>query len=649
MTSCRSFIRGLAVLFLVIVAGSNSHAEERIKRYVSTVEVAGDGTLSVTETITVKAEGDKIERGIFRDFPLQAEGPNGRLYEVGFKLLSVKQDGQPAPHFTRRNSKGIRIYIGEEHVLLEPGDYTYTIEYETDRQIRFFDDHDEVYWNATGNEWAFPIDEVIARIVLPKGVKATGWTAFTGRRGETGKDFEAHTAEDGREVIFSTTKVLWYYSGLTVAVKFPKGAIRPPSEAEQFRYFLSDYRSELIGGVGISFVLFYYLLAWWFVGRDPHRGVVFPRFKPPTGISPALSTYIANRGFAKGGWVALSAACLNLAVKKRLRLKEDDGDVTLTLTAEKGRIAGFGLPKGEAVLESYLSKRKRPLKLDKRHGKSIITLGSKFRSAIEKESRNVFFRSNRIFLIVGVLLSLAAIVALLVYGTLQNDQSNFVIIFMVFSIFASFVSVSIGRDVIRVADMKLRIALIFGIFGVAIFAAAAGAFQFTGGFETVPVFPFIAAALIALNILFFFLMGAPTVVGRQALDEIEGLRLYLTVAEQDRLNMSDAPDMSTGHFEELLPYAVALGVERPWTKAFEGWLATAAGAAAAASYHPNWYSGRTFDARDISDSIGSTASSMAGSFRSSLPAPKSSSSGFSGGSSGGSSGGGGGGGGGGGW
>ncbi|KZM51521.1 DUF2207 domain-containing protein [Labrenzia sp. OB1] len=643
----RIFACVFAVLFFVVAGGAITRADEVIKRYVSNVEVADDGILTVTETITVRAEGDKIERGIFRDFPLMAEGPNGRLYEVGFKLLSVTQDGRPAPHFTRRNSNGVRIYVGEDHVLLKPGDYTYSIKYETDRQIRFFEDHDEVYWNATGNEWAFPIEKVIARVVLPKGVKATGWSGFTGAYGETGQDFTTHTAEDGREVIFTTTKPLWYYSGLTVVVNLPKGAITPPSEAEQFRYFLSDYRTELIGAGGIGLGLLYYLLAWFFVGRDPQRGVVFPRFEPPAGISPALGAYISNRGFSDGGWVALSAACLNLAVKKRLRLEENDGDMTLELNKHQpeDRIPGFGLPKGEAALESYLKGRGSPLTLDKGNGTSILALGSKFRAAIEKESRNVFFKSNRLFLIPGVLVSIATIAALLVYGQLQRDQSEFVIIFMVFSIFASLASVTIGKAAFRLSGMKLRMAIIFGIFGVAMSAAGAGAFHVTGGFKSVPIFPFIAVALGALNILFFFLMGAPTVLGRQALDKIEGLKLYLNVAEKDRLNMADAPDMSTGHFEKLLPYAVALGVEKPWAKAFEGWLATAAGAAAAASYHPNWYSGRTFDARHVSDSIGSTASSMAGSFRSSLPAPKSSSSG----SSGGFSGGGGGGGGGGGW
>jgi len=647
MNFSRVITCALAALFLLL-AGWSAQAEERILRYVSNVEVARDGMLTVTETITVRAEGDQIKRGIFRDFPLTAERANGRLYEVGFKLLTVKQDGQPAPHFTKRNGQGIRIYIGEEDVFLSPGEYTYTIEYETDRQIRFFDDHDEVYWNATGNEWAFPIDEVIARVVLPQGVRATEWTAYTGAFGEKGTDYQARTELGGSEVVFTTTRPLNYYEGLTVVVDMPRGAIVEPTEAEQFGFFLNDYGTELIGGIGITLTLLYYLFAWARVGRDPEKGVVFPRFSPPEGVSPALARYIMQRGFGDGGWVALSAACLNLAVKKRLRLEDRDGEVTLRVERDgpEGQVPHFQLPKGESAVEYFLSGRGSPLTLNKDNGSSIQTLGTNFRNAIIKESRNIYFKFNALYLLPGVLLSIATVIALLFFSRLQADQSEFVFVFLVLCIFATVISALLVEAVFRLSNMLLRMVLIFCIFGAAVGGAAYLAFQITGGFETAPLFPFIVAFLAGVNILFFFLMGAPTALGRQKLDEIEGLELYLTVAEKGRLNMAEAPDMSTGHFEELLPYAVALGVEKPWARAFEGWLATAAGAAVAASYHPHWYSGRSFDARHVSDSIGSTASAMAGSFQTSLPAPKSSSSGSSGG---GSSGGGGGGGGGGGW
>lgn len=148
--------------------------------------------------------------------------------------------------------------------------------------------------------------------------------------------------------------------------------------------------------------------------------------------------------------------------------------------------------------------------------------------------------------------------------------------------------------------------------------------------------------IVLTNAIFFFLMGAPTPLGRKLMDGIEGLRLYLTVAEKDRMNMAGAPQMSPKHFETLLPYAVALGVEKPWSRAFETWLA-AATAGAAAAYTAAWYHGDGFGT--FGDRIGGFSSGMASTIQSTLPAPtSSSSSGFSGGSSGGGGGGGGGGG-----
>ena len=312
---------GILAAFVLLTAGLCAQADERILKFVSDIDVASNGTLTVTETITVRAEGDQIKRGIFRDIPLAVEGANGRIYKAGFKLLSVLQDGTPASYHTNENSRGVRIYVGDEYTFLSPGNYTYSFTYETNRQIRFFEDHDEVYWNVTGNEWIFPVDEAIARVVLPEGVKASAWTAYTGGYGETGNAFEAQSAQGGSEIIFRTTEVLGSYEGLSINVSLPKGAIAAPTEAEQLEYFVEDYRSELIGGAGILLVLLYYFAAWWMVGRDPAQGVIFPRFTPPAGISPALAKYIVNRGFGDGGWVALSAACLSLAVKKRLRLR----------------------------------------------------------------------------------------------------------------------------------------------------------------------------------------------------------------------------------------------------------------------------------------------------------------------------------------
>jgi uncharacterized membrane protein len=166
--------------------------------------------------------------------------------------------------------------------------------------------------------------------------------------------------------------------------------------------------------------------------------------------------------------------------------------------------------------------------------------------------------------------------------------------------------------------------------------------------QGIPIVAALAIAAIALvNVAFFHLLRAPTTVGRKVMDEIEGFRLYLSVAEADWMNMPEvrgkAPEMSTDLFEAYLPYAVALGVEKPWSDAFEAHMARIMpGRDASSAYQPSWYRGSW-----SSDTLGRATAGMVSSLSSSMTAAMPSSSSGSGG--GGSSGGGGGGGGGGGW
>ncbi|WP_417676101.1 DUF2207 domain-containing protein [Roseibium sp.] len=641
-----AFVVGCLTFFAAL---THALADERILNFGSTIAVAHDGTLTVTEKITVTAEGNKIKRGIYRDIPLTFEDADGREKKAGFELLEVLRDGRPDSYTVKRANGGVRIYVGKEDVLLRPGTYTYTLRYETTRQIRFFDDHDEVYWNATGNEWIFPIDQAQALVILPEGDKATRWTAFTGRYGSR-ESAVTVTSEDGdNSVLFKTTRGLGPQEGLTVVVAMPKGVVAPPTREQEAAYFLMDYRAEIIGSIGVLLVLAYYLIAWWQVGRDPPKGVIFPRFKAPEGISPALANYVTNRGFGDGGWKALSAACLNLAVKGRLVL-EAPGDTVKLVPKPDGNPRNAWddpLPRGESAVNRWLRNRGSPLTINKDNGKSVQTLGRKFRSAIESESRARYFKKNWGYVIPGAILSVLAAIALVVFGNLSEDQIALFMPVLFIGVFVTVFSVNFGKLFRRSGNIFAKIAAIFMIFGFGMsILVSAVPILFSGSFG-IPLLPALAVALVASNLLFYYLLGAPTVAGRQVLDEIEGLKLYLTVAEKDRMNMEGAPEMSPSHFETLLPYAVALGVEKPWSNAFQAWLLTAAGAAVAASYAPAWYSGQVFDGHNIAGSMNDVTSAMAGSFSTSLPAPKSSSSGFS--SGGGFSGGGGGGGGGGGW
>ncbi|RFB98926.1 hypothetical protein B5K08_04625 [Rhizobium leguminosarum bv. trifolii] len=638
---------GFCFALLLMFAAPAAFAAEVIDSFASAITLEKSGAMTVTETITVNAEGNRINHGIFRDFPLYFTDAGGHRRSVDFDMVAVTRDGADEPWHTESISGGIRIYAGSAEVTVTPGRHRYVFTYKTNRQIRYFDDHDELYWNVTGNGWIFPIRSATATVQLPPGVTATETTFFTGRQGATGKN--ARVSEAGAGLVFSTTAPLDANEGLTFAVRMPKGSIDPPSADMESTWWLKDNRNYFIGFGGLILVFAYYLRSWLKVGRDPARGVVVPRWDAPEGISPALVNYIDNKGFSGGGWTALSATALNLAVRGYVKLEDLKNSIVI-----RGTGKALGKEKfqaGEIELLRVAGGEGRTLTIDKANGERVKSVGQSFRSAIEKEHRGKYYNANLGYTIGGIALSAAALVTLFVFGSLEPDTIALILIPTAISVFVAVFVAGFVRSLHRGSSLFGKI--------IAIIAAAIGVFVGIGILSAMVLavasslvklhetpMLFAVGGIVLLNILYFFIMGAPTPLGARMMDGIDGLRQYLTLAEKDRMNTAGAPEMSPQHFETLLPYAVALGVEKPWSRTFETWLAAAA-AGAAAAYTPAWYSG-DFNSGSFSDRVGGFSSSMASTIASTIPSPppSSSSSGFSGG---GSSGGGGGGGGGGGW
>jgi uncharacterized membrane protein YgcG len=632
----------LLVACLLVLAASAAplEAREEILLFRSAVEVQGDGALEVEETITVRAEGSAIRRGIYRDFPIRYPTGSGLVRHVGFSLLDVRRDGAPEPHHTERVGDHLRIYAGEESTFLQPGEYTYTFRYRTTRQIRHFADYDEVYWNATGNFWTFPINRAVATVTLPDGATIMQHAAYTGRLGEAGNDY-AVAARGDRSITFETTRVLAPGEGLTVAVAFPKGIVPEAGGLSRFLWALWDNVGILILAFGAAGAGAYYYTTWDRIGRDPQRGIIIPMFAPPSGLSPAATSYVHYQGFAAAGGSALRAfiaALMSLAVKRLVEIDDDGDTVVLNRTGE----ARGALPGGEAVIMSALLPAGR-FEFTKANGNTIKSAQSSFRSAILREHEGVFFRDNFNYFIIGAGLCVAALAGFVFLSRPTEDE----IVVLV----ATFAAAAGGAFVLSMGARRILGwlpgggSVLFGVLltivGAFILVAGAGAlFVFS---DMIPLLAALAVAGLALvNVTFFHLLRAPTTVGRKVMDEIEGFRLYLSVAEAEWMNMPKAPEMSADLFEEYLPYAVALGVEKPWSDAFEGHLRRIMpDDAARRAYRPRWYRGNW-----SSRSLGRATSGMVSSLSSSMTAAMPSSSGSGGG---GSSGGGGGGGGGGGW
>lgn len=646
----RIALRLLSLALLLLAAIVPARADEAIESFHAAIDLSKSGRLAVTETIRVKAEGYKIKRGIYRDFPLTFTGDDGALHRVDFSIGKIERNGQDEPYRTEAIDGGIRIWIGDADVFIPRGEHTYSISYETSRQVRYRKDFDELFWNVTGNFWDFPIREASATIMLPEGVRPEATAFFTGPLGATEKN--ARVLVEDNEVFFATTAALNLREGLTVGVKLAKGVIDLPDRNDLLWWEIRDRMSSIIAAIAFAVVLVYFAWNWIRTGRDPARGIVVPRWDAPMGLSPALVNYVANRGFSANGWTAFSASAINLAVKGLIVLDDLEGTVSFKPTGAKPDKA---LPSGEDVI--YRNVQGVPfLAINKVNGRKLQKMGEDFRSSIDKEHAGKYYRYNFGIIAGGIALTIVSYLSIILLGTFDTTMLGMLVVPGVIFVFVSIFSAVLAAVIRSTQHVAVKIvawmfllifwlamALVLLVSAIAVFEAAQTlddrvALACGGGILVTAVF-------------FITFMGAATPLGRELMDGIEGLRLYLTVAEKDRMNMAGAPAMSPQHYEKLLAYAVALGVEKQWSTHFQQWL-DAAGVDADHGYKPGWYASRDFDLRQFGSRMSTVSSTISTSIASSLPAPpKSSSSGFSSSSSssGGSSGGGGGGGGGGGW
>jgi len=555
---------------------SYARPAERIVSYHSDIRVNEDATMDVVETIRVRAEGEKIRHGIYRDFPTKYRDRFGNNYSVDFETLDVRRDGQPEGYHFGYLTNGKRIYFGKQEILLYPGVYTYTFCYRTSRQIGFFKDHDELYWNVTGNGWEFPIDEASATIELPAGAaeKVSEAIAFTGPQGARGQDFCVKRGDD-KNVAFTTTRPLGAAEGLTIVVSWPKGFVREPSVSQKLGAFLLNNIAVFYCVAGFLLIFFYYMVVWLRFGRDPRKGTIIPLYAPPHNLSPAAIRCIFKMGY---DYKAFSAAVVDMAVKGVVRIKE----ISQAYSLEKTGAGADALSPDEAVAAGKLFEDGPGVALKNDNYMTVQAAVRELTHSLRNSFEKVYFLTNSHFFVFGLVLSL----------------------FFFFGVF-------------------------FLIF-----------------LNPLVNFP-IVILTIFINILFYRLLKAPTLLGRKVIDQIEGFRMYLSVAEKNRLNILNPPQKTPELFEKYLPYALALDVEVEWAEQFSDVFARLHETQTA--YAPAWYVGSGWSTHQIAGFTSHLSSSFSHAVVASSTPPGSSSGGYSGGGGGGFSGGGGGGGGGGGW
>ena len=629
-------IRRCIIGCLLLILAAASPAAEYIERFHSEIEVRSNGDMLVTETIVVRAEGKQIKRGIYRDFPTRYTDNRGRSVRVGFNVLSVSRDGRAEPYHLENRSNGKRVYIGDANVFLEPGFYEYQLSYRTTRQLGFFDDFDELYWNVTGNGWAFTINRASARVTLPAPVTRFQLAGYTGPQGSTAQDLDYRSVGD-RQTYFEARSRLAPGEGLTIAAGWPKGVIDEPSAAQRRAWFIADNKSELIIVGGVVALLVYYLLLWHRVGRDPEAGVIVPLYRAPDGYSPASMRFIERMGYDKK---CFTSAIINLAVKGAVEIDDSDGDFVIRrLGAPKSELAA-----GEKqVLDGLFKGGASEIEIKQANHPTLSAAISRHEGRLKLDYEKQYFKTNSWLLVPAILGSLVLIG--IAFASLPSEEVIFKTIFIgLFTMIPLYIVFATLRTLMKRGKqfwLRKIVTLVGLVPALAFFWFFYSAFPFEE-FAAAASWPLVigVVAMLFIHLLFYRWMKAPTLAGRRLLDKVEGFRHYLGIAEEDEIALRDAPTFSSDLYEAYLPYAIALDLENEWTAKLD--RAIASGLIAQGYSHPRWYRSHRHGHSHFSNAVSNSLNSA---IASSSVAPGSS----SGSSGGGSSGGGGGGGGGGGW
>ena len=619
---------------LLAFAPTAAQANERILKYVSDVQVQRDRSIEVTETIDVNVEHINISHGIYRDFPTRYLGRNGTQFHVGFTFEGATLDGQPVPASTSSIANGVRIKIGDPERLVDTGQHEYVIRYRATREIGRFQGFDELYWNATGNGWIFPIDVAQARVRLPQAVMFGQREVYTGPQGSSASNAEVVDEKPG-EITFRTTQPLGAYEGLTIAAAFPKGIVSEPSRSASL---LADYGPVAVGVLGLLGLCGFYFLAWQRAGRDPRAGTVVPIFSPPDSLSPAGMRYVSRMGADNR---TFAAALVDMGVRGHVKLVEEDGG---WLSRDKTRLDRLGSsnplpPEEEAALRELCQTGESIMMEQKNHSK-FSSAKSSLSDVLKKQYEDKLFKRNTGWAATGLLLFFAAVwvtAAAVVAATNGAEVWQIGVTLGCLIVAALLSAVIHGSSAVGKCLLSL-VSLIAVVIGFAVGMPILGEALASGWWQ--PLIPVAIALPVVISA--FWWIAAPTKEGRAILDHIAGFKQYLSITERERLDRMTAPQDTPEIFEKYLPYAIALGVENRWADRFAGVLAAAAGQGQQGFY---WYSGSSNPWNNPGRFADSVGSSLASTISSASTAPGSS----SGSGGGGSSGGGGGGGGGGGW
>lgn len=325
----------------------NDIVGEHIKSFVSNINIQKEGKINVRETIIYDFSSLQ-KHGIYRDIPYIKTNIDKKKYRIIFSDFSVVDENQRPYNFVRSDDGAkINLKIGDANKLIT-GIHQYVISYKVAGALTYYSDHDELYWNITGNSWTVPIVSSTAIINLPENLDSSNvkLACYTGSIGDNLT--LCKTNYKSGKITIIADESLSINQGLTAVVGFPKNivAVLEPKEVIDFwQTFIGKIISFLLGLAALIWYVilpFYIIYRWLKFGRDPKStvGVTTAWFDPPKtqdGKRFLTPGEVGTLGDETVDMKDISATIVDLARRGYLIIDErKKGDFYLVRSSPKG-------------------------------------------------------------------------------------------------------------------------------------------------------------------------------------------------------------------------------------------------------------------------------------------------------------------------
>ena len=476
---------------------------ERIEDFQADIAINKNGSINVTETIIYFF--DTPRHGIFRNIPFTKRDDQNKRLDLAFDDFKVADENGKKYKFEKtKEGEELIIKIGDPNKTIE-GKHVYKISYSVKGALGYFEDHDELYWNATGNGWDVPIKNAGVNITLPEKLTENGikLACYTGVYGSDKQNCTA--TSDGKNTKFESTLFLNSYEGLTIVKGFPKGTVAVLNPEIYVPFFERWYGKITLVGIIIAAFLWYLVLPiyliikWYRHGRDPDVGIattatydppkVGKRFLTPAETGALLDETVDKRD--------IFSTIVDLAHRGHLKISEP-------------KTKEFHLIKSDSKSNVIPHSMRDPVPLKK---DILLPFEQTLYDGLFADGDDVELKKVKLYVTV------AAVETELYQLMVKHDYFP--------------------------KNPRTTRSLYYGLGGLALF---------TANF----VLAFIA-------FVFGRVMPRKTLLGAQTARKAQGLKNFLTSQER-QLNYQGDKQLL---FERLLPYASAFGVEKAWARRFE--------------------------------------------------------------------------------